>query len=170
MAKGKNLPAVDFHAVIARRDPVLAERLAREGITHEPPVVEPAPPALTVVVSPPVPMADPREVAFEGDMPSDPVQAEAPSSETGGGEEASRTRMKTGVRPKVTPTRRRGVVQRAGGREAGRITVYVPSELALRLRQFCFEHDRSMTDVAGEILIEALEQRLRRGVGKPAAS
>jgi molybdopterin-guanine dinucleotide biosynthesis protein A len=56
--------------------------------------------------------------------------------------------------------RRRGIVPRSGGREAGRITVYVPPDLALRLRKYCFDHDRSITDVAGEVLIEALEGRL----------
>lgn len=144
MAKGKELPAIDFHAVVARRDPALAERLAREGIATVPVVEEqapaPAPPPALVVVPP----APEPEV--------DTVQAPEPKP-------APRSRV--APRPATTePARKRGVVQRATG-EVGRVTVYVPTELALRLRKYCFERDRTISDVAGEVLIEALERHLR---------
>jgi hypothetical protein len=54
---------------------------------------------------------------------------------------------------------RRGIVARtntAGG--AGRITVYVPPELALPLRAYCFANDRTISDVAGEMLVKAFER------------
>ena len=140
MGKGKALPAVDFHAVVARRDPALADRLAREGIT----------PAIDNDV-----LAAPALVA----VPPPPPPVELQPSTDGAGEPSTRGRGRGAVRAK--PERKRGIVARAGGRDAGRITVYVPSTLALRLRQYCFERDRSMTDVAGEVLVAALEQRLR---------
>jgi hypothetical protein len=145
MAKGKELPAIDFHAVVARRDPALAERLAREGIATAPVVEEQAsaptpPPALVVV--PPAP--EPETIV---------VQAAEPKP-------APRPRVAPQPTATKAPSRKRGVVQRATG-EVGRVTVYVPTELALRLRKYCFERDRTISDVAGELLIEALERHLR---------
>ena len=141
MGKSKDLPAVDFHAMIARRDPQLAERMVREGVT--PAAASETSPLLAVVPS--VKEADihePKRAAPPAPHRAVdvPVRDEGVAAETSG--------------------RRRGIVPRSGGREAGRITVYVPPDLALRLRKYCFEHDRSITDVAGEVLIEALEGRL----------
>jgi hypothetical protein len=137
MAK-KDLPAVDFQAVLARRDPKLAERLAREGIAPEPPH-SPAPPLLVAVPSLPATSETAPDVPLQS-----AVGPQFPSADQ--------------TAPKEP--RKRGLVPRADGREAGRITVYVPPELALRLRKHCFERDRTMTDVAGEVLVEALERRL----------
>ncbi|MGO9837949.1 MAG: hypothetical protein ACLP1X_27515 [Polyangiaceae bacterium] len=53
----------------------------------------------------------------------------------------------------------RGIVARAnteGG--AGRITVYVPPELAMKAKAYCFANDRTISDVAGEMLMTALER------------
>jgi hypothetical protein len=123
MGKGKDLPAVDFHAVLAKRDPALAERLSREGVG---PSVEAGMPTLFVVPAPPTELH---------------------------------------MAPSVSPERhkgpRRGLVPRADGREAGRITVYVPPELALKLRAYCFERDLTMTNVAAQVLVAALQQLLR---------
>jgi hypothetical protein len=107
----KDLPAIDFRAALARRDPDLAKRLDETATS--------------------VPL-----------QPS--VLAPAPAS----------------ALPTSTPgRRRRGIVARAnteGG--AGRITLYVPPELALRLRAYCFAQDRTISDVAGTMLVEALER------------
>lgn len=130
MGKGKDLPAVDFHAVLAKRDPALAERLAREGVG---PSVEAGAgtPTLSVVPT----------------LAAPPIESHVAAQE------------RPSERPKGP---RRGLVPRADGREAGRITVYVPPELALRLRTYCFERDLTMTDVAAQVLVAALEQQLRQ--------
>ena len=122
----KTLPAIDFHAAVAKRDPALAARLAREGISTPATIVEDAP-ALELAASQPSTEATPRPP--ENDL---------------------------------SPRRRRGLVPRANGQDAGRITVYVPPALALRLKQFCFDCDRTMSDVAGEVLVDALERKLRQ--------
>ena len=142
----KDLPAVDFHAVVARRDPALAERLAREGLSSA--SAEESTPPILAIVPPPAP--EPMVTASAEPVIEHDELAGAPPS-----------RPRATKPSKSTPVRKRGVVHRAGGREAGRVTVYVPTELALRLRQYCFTHDRTMTDVAGEVLVEALERRLR---------
>jgi hypothetical protein len=130
MGKGKDLPAIDFHAAVAKRDPALAERLIREGIaTPASPAVVTELPSVAAPIAPPVVAPTAIEVANE-------------------------------VVPRERHRRRRGLVPRSNGREAGRITVYVPPELALRFKQHCFERDQTMTDVAGELLIEALKKRL----------
>jgi hypothetical protein len=122
----KNLPAIDFHAAVAKRDPALAERLAREGLST---------PALVVEDAPTSEPTSPK--------PSTEAAARKPQND-------------------LTPRRRRGLVPRANGQDAGRITVYVPPALALRLKQFCFDCDRTMSDVAGEVLVDALERKLRQ--------
>lgn len=127
MGKSKDLGTVGFHAVLAKRDPVLAERLVKEGIAEAP--AEPAPSVLSLVPTPPPPEA-PAVIR--------------PAADSG----------------PPRKTSRRGLVARAEGREAGRITVYVPPDLAIRLRRYCFERDLTMTDVAAEVLVEALEARL----------
>lgn len=129
MGKAKDLPAVDFQAVVARRNPALAERLSQEGIAPQP-IEQPrdnvTTPTLVAVPAPP------REV-------DEPFGAESAARKS---------------------SRRRGVVTRADGKEAGRITVYVPVDLALRLRQHCFELDMTMSEVAGKVLVDALERHL----------
>jgi hypothetical protein len=142
MAK-KDLPAVDFQAVLARRDPKLAERLAREGIAPE--ATLPAPPPVLVAV--PTTAAANTEVSLPATEQPGPDVASSPTAANGA----------------PAGTRKRGLVSRADGREAGRITVYVPPELALRLRKYCFERDQTITDVAAEVLVQALELRLRAG-------
>jgi hypothetical protein len=146
----KDLPAVDFHAVIARRDPALADRMVREGLAAT--ASHGDAPLLAVVPPPPV--------APEARL-SDDILAAAPPppSEV---ENARPKAAQVSQRVRKSSPRKRGVVQRADGREAGRITVYVPTAVALRLRQHCFEHDQTISDVAGEVLVEALERRFRK--------
>jgi len=69
---------------------------------------------------------------------------------------AASPRLLEVVKPKQKS--RKGLVQRADGHEAGRITLYVPADLGLWLRRHCFETEQTMSDVAGRLLISALEQ------------
>jgi len=135
---GKNLPALDFHAAVAKRDPVLAERLLREGLS-----------------------LPPTAPAAETHAPEEPPHT-APSSALAPSVAAAPSVTATSPENDQSPRRRRGLVPRANGQEAGRITVYVPPTLVLRLKQFCFDCDRTVTDVAGEVLVEALERKLAR--------
>ena len=136
---GKNLPAIDFHAAVAKRDPLLADRLRREGLS--------LPQTLSTGEA-----AEPEESSHG-----------APSSITPASPVPTSPSV-TATPPEndLSPRRRRGLVPRANGQEAGRITVYVPPALVLKLKQFCFDCDRTVTDVAGEVLVEALERKLVR--------
>jgi len=155
----KDLPAVDFHVALARRNPTLAERLQQEGIVGDVSPVSPEPTAHS-----PTPSNDPIEADQDGNLAPVQEQEALPAQEVRPAPETlirpKRVAKRTERTEKATPTRRRGIVTRSGGKEAGRVTVYVPPDLALRLRKYCFEHDRTITDVAGEILIEALERTL----------
>jgi hypothetical protein len=55
------------------------------------------------------------------------------------------------------PVRRRGVVERASGKELRRLTVYVDLGLAHRLRKHCFEHELNLSEVAARALEVGLE-------------
>jgi hypothetical protein len=126
-----------FDRELAMQKPDLAARIG-VLVTAEPHVVaEPSQPALRVVADP-APETTPR---FE------PV--EEPSKK------APMKRRTSTPRPKV-----RGTVVRSDGSEAGRVIVYLPSDLALRLRRFCFEQGRAITDVAGDLLGEAIAASL----------
>jgi hypothetical protein len=133
MAKGKDLPAIDFHAAVARRDPALADRLAREGLAPPVTLVEPQ-----RTLSP----APPQAVVVPVVTPCDEEEAQPAAS--------------------ADLRRRRGLVPRANGRETGRITVYVDPDLAIKLKKYCFDRDTTMNDVAGKVLVKALESLLAR--------
>ena len=61
----------------------------------------------------------------------------------------------------TSPTRkRRSVVVRADGSQAGRIAVYLAPDIDLRLRRYCFESGRSITEVAGDMLSESIAKAL----------
>jgi hypothetical protein len=160
MAK-KDLPALDFHALVARRDPALADRLAREGLTQAA-AVEASP--ILAIVPPGTTENTPSVTAIDDNDDVD-RSVTPPSVNEPPPRALPKMRGATAVSapaPTTTKARRRGVVQRADGREAGRLTVYVPASLALRLKQHCFEHDRTVSEVAAEVLVDALERRLRK--------
>jgi len=46
------------------------------------------------------------------------------------------------------PPKRRGLVQRKGGAERARITVYLEPEVAEKLRRHCFEEGLQVSDLA----------------------
>lgn len=149
MGKGKDLPAVDFHAAIAKRDPALAERMAREGLASPVSLVEPETPSRETTVDERLASPSPPAPAELSRLPVRHALSEVASAN-----EAMPVSASLDLR------RRRGLVPRANGREAGRITVYVPPDLALRLKKYCFERDTTMNEVAGNVLIEALERLL----------
>jgi hypothetical protein len=43
----------------------------------------------------------------------------------------------------------RGIVRRASGDEVARVTVYLPPDVAMKLRRHCFEHGLDISEVAG---------------------
>ena len=71
MAKGKDFPAVDFHAVLARRDPALAERMKQEGVTVNTTPAET--PALSVVLDPEPIAVTPSAQVHRGVLEGRPV-------------------------------------------------------------------------------------------------
>lgn len=127
-----------FDRELAMQKPDLAARIGVLVATEPDIVTEPLQPALRVVADPTPAEAAPRVESIEEPSKRAPAK-----------------RRTSAPRAKI-----RGTVVRSDGSEAGRVIVYLPSDLALRLRRFCFEQGRAITDVAGDLLGEAIATSL----------
>lgn len=80
------------------------------------------------------------EAFVSGERPSAQA-AERPSAQTAEG-----SNVRALKRPDVQPPKGRAVVERADGRQLRRLTVYLPTELATRLRRHCADRDVDASD------------------------
>jgi hypothetical protein len=131
MAK-RDLDFSVFDKELSETKPDLATRIGVQpaaGVSHDPPL---APTALRVV----------SDVS---------TAVDAAPSRTARAKQGEKTIEAAGRATKL-----RGRVTRSDGSEAGRVIVYLPSDIALRLRRYCFENGRAITEVAGDMLRDAI--------------
>ncbi len=137
-------PMTAFDDALAKKKPELAARI---GATPLPVVAL----AVDEEVSPPS-----TEMMKLGPPSMDLVPA--PVSDISEKRKSSRRNAPAST---PAPSRRRGVVARASGKELRRLTVYVELGLAQRLRKHCFDQELSLSEVAAQALEFGLEALLR---------
>ncbi len=91
----------------------------------------------------------PKPVVALRKPPSTPPP-EAVAAFVDGGGERSNVRATKRLDVQTSERSSKAVVTRADGRELRRMTIYIPADLAKRLRLHCTETDREISAVVGE--------------------
>lgn len=98
----------------------------------------------------------PRPVDLEtfvaGVSGGQPPAASIPAPAVGREPPAHQSSAITPIPATSRPRRRRGIVQRAGGVERARLTVYLDPSDAQKLRRYCFDHGLELSDVAADAI------------------
>lgn len=64
-------------------------------------------------------------------------------------------------RPRTAPAaRKRGRVVRADGTELCQITIYLDAKTGAKFRLYCFENDLKMSEIAGQVVAEHVNNKL----------
>ena len=72
-----------------------------------------------------------------------------------------RKRGRPRKRPRTAPAaRKRGRVVRADGTELCQITIYLDAKTGAKFRLYCFENDLKMSEIAGQVVAEHVNNKL----------
>lgn len=110
-------------------------------------------PKPTIAVRPPPRTLDVESFVAGAQPPTASLQTPTASSEPLGSQQPALSHPTASTPASSRPARRRrGIVERAGGIERARLTVYLDPTDAQKLRRHCFEHGLDISDVAAEAI------------------